>query len=85
MTWLKRRVVAVIELIPGYALAWMGAQYIPPLTPWLPWAMINPYTVGAVISTGFNLAMWDRWVALVYWLSGEPLTRQSKKLDPRNS
>ena len=71
-TWLRRRFWAVVLLFPGYAFAWVGAQVVPPLTPFLPWNWINPYTVGAVISTVFNTVMWDRFVKVVYRLGGRP-------------
>jgi hypothetical protein len=68
--WLGRRTIAGLELIPGFGLAWLGAQIVPRVLPWLPWGLISPYTVGAIISTAFNLVLWDFWVKVVILLAG---------------
>lgn len=72
-TWISRRFVAVILLIPGYTVGWLWAEIFPVLTPFLPWGAINPYTIGAVGSTIFNTIMWDYWVKLVYRFGGKPV------------
>lgn len=79
--WLSRRVVSIFLLIPGYAVGWIGAQFIPRLFPSLPWLEISPYTIGAIASTIFNTVMWDRFVRLVYRFGGESTTKTPSKFE----
>lgn len=69
-SWLKRRGVAVAILFPGYVMAWAVSGYLWAATPWLPWHYLNPYTVGALVSTVFNTLMWDKWTRLILRLGG---------------
>ena len=70
-TWMKRRVIAILLLVPAYLLGYVASRFIPFLFPSLDWNLISPYTVGAIASTIFNTVMWDRWVSLVYRFGGQ--------------
>ena len=67
--WYHRRFWSLIFILPAFSIAWVGAQIIPKLTPFLPWDIISPYTIGAIISTVVNTILWDTWVKLVYRLT----------------
>lgn len=70
-TWISRRMIAIVLLIPGYAIGWLGAQALPVFFPFLDWRIVSPYTAGAIASTAFNTVMWDKWVSLVYRFGGK--------------
>ena len=66
-SWVKRRAVGLVLLIPGYLVGATIAQFVVPhIAPSL------DYTAGAIGSTVFNTLMLDKWIWLIHRFGGKP-------------
>lgn len=65
-SWVKRRAVSIVLLVPGYLVGIAAAQVLPQFAPSL------TYTAGAIASTMFNTLMLDKWIWVIHRFGGKP-------------